>query len=129
MRRNWLLIGIGTLVVCFGITVGLLWVNHVLEEGEIVSNTARATVLIALTDDPPVTQALMEGCNSSALPPDAKKFLTSGRLVEIPSGTNVQIPQWSTDGVSGPMTISDGRLEGTPVWVCRGQFSLLHPMP
>ena len=110
--------------------VWLLFFSDYMAEGVLQTETLQGNVLVALSNDPRVRQALLSGCRSTqALPASTSPFVASGLLAEIPSGTKMVMPSWGDDRAVGTMTISEGRLKGRKVWACSGQFALLHPMP
>jgi hypothetical protein len=121
------MLGVGYVLV----NAGLVWFGNTMSEGSLDSDTQLygTNVLVALSDDPAVKQALLAGCHSmQALPASSSPFLASGLLVEVPSGTKMHMPSWSQHEV-GTMTIAEGRLKGRRVWACSGQFHWLNAMP
>jgi hypothetical protein len=75
------------------------------------TETLQGNVLVALSDYPPVRDALLSGCHSTqALPVSASALLASGLLAEIPSGTKTYMSTWGEDRSVGTMTISEGKL-------------------
>jgi len=121
----WVGAGIAFLVVGF-VTAALKWLGDYMSEGVLESDTRGGDLLVALSDDPPVSQALLSGCHSKgALPSSVSAMLASGQLTEIPSGTKMQLEHWSNDAVE-TMTIAEGMLKGRQVWACQDQVALLH---
>ena len=128
---KWLGIGIAVLGAgCVLIFAGVVWFGNYMSEGVVETATLQGNVLVALSNDPPVRQALLSGCQSTqGFPAPTSALLSSGLLVEIPSGTKMHMPSWGEDRQVGTMTISEGKLKGHQVWVCWGQFALMHAMP
>jgi hypothetical protein len=94
------------------------------------TETLQGDVLVALSGDPRVKEALLSGCGSTkALPPSASTLLASGLLAQVPSGTKMKMPSWDGNRYVGTMTISEGKLNGRQVLVCSGQYALLHAWP
>ena len=125
---RWLGISFACLVA--SVIGGIAWFNNYMSEGVLETETLTGDVLIALSDDPPVRQALLSGCRSAGSPPGSvSDLLAAGRLAEIPSGTKMHMESWGSDRAIGTMTVAEGHLKGRQVWACRGQFALLHPWP
>jgi hypothetical protein len=112
------------------IVAGMSWFGKYMSEGVIQTETLQGDVLVALSSDPTARRALLSGCHSmQALPAETLELLASGALATIPSGTQMHMPSWREDREVGAMTISEGKLQGRQVWVCRNQFALLHAWP
>jgi hypothetical protein len=114
-----------------GCSAGVARFGKYMTEGILVSPDRRSNVLIALSNDTAVREALLSGCHLvGSLPAPSLKQITSGQLAEVPSGVRMHMDSWGgNDPDIGAMTIAEGRFSGRQVWACRGQFGLLHPWP
>jgi hypothetical protein len=116
--------------LCISFFVGLAWFQSYMTEGTLLSPDLESNVLVALSDESTVREALLSGCHSvRSLPILSLKEIASGRLAEVPSGVRMHIESWGKDPYVETMTIAAGRFTGRQVWACSGQFALLHAWP
>ena len=125
---KWLALSFGCLVACYALVIaGIAFLDVYMGEGVLERETLEGNVLVALSDNPSVRQALISGCQSTgSLPVSVSTLLASGLLAEVPSGTKMNMTSMGGDSEVGTTTVSEGRLKGRQVWACRGQFALLH---
>jgi hypothetical protein len=131
LRRfsKWLLIAIAIVGVGYVLIIaGWAWLKNYLSEGFVRAEPPQGNVLVALSYDQPVRQALLSSCSSTEERPAATfALMSSGLLAEIPSGTKMHILYFG--GNIATMIIAEGKLKGRQVWVCPGRFGLMHAMP
>jgi hypothetical protein len=79
---KWIKISIVSVFVVFALFVALVVrICYTMSEGVLQTDTLQGNVLVALSDDPPVRQALLSGCRSTpATPPSVSALLMSGQL-------------------------------------------------
>ena len=107
---------------------GVNWLDNYMSEGILQSEKLEGKVLVALSDEPEVKQTLISGCHSGQVHASVVKFfIASGKLAEARSGTRMHMPTQGQDPDVGIVTIAEGMLAGRKVYVCRDQFTLLHP--
>lgn len=117
---KWLGLGLAALVIGYA---GVVWFSGWMSEGVVETETPRRDVLVALSKDPQVSQALLDGCRSTGgFPSSISPLLASGLLVHLPPGTKVHMPFPGSDPFVGTVTVAEGPLKGHQVWACRGQF-------
>jgi len=126
---KWVGIGVGIFVVGYAFFIaGVTWFGDYISEGILQSEKLEGNVLVALSDEPEVKQALISGCHSAQVYMSVvKSLIASGKLAEARSGTRMHMPTGNQDPDVVIVTIAEGMLAGRKVDVCRDQFTLLHP--